>query len=146
MELLKFNMKDALSVKEYILAGKSIFTLKSETTGVHKTYKVVESRKPNLYFVYILTNGSDGYSYIGTIWSISMDYTIGKDVRLSADSVGVKAIEFICSELKNKRIHPKLKILPSKFCCKCGRTLTTPESLKAGIGPECSKRLKQKIR
>lgn len=30
--------------------------------------------------------------------------------------------------------------LVSKNCARCGRTLTTPESIAAGLGPECSKK------
>lgn len=34
----------------------------------------------------------------------------------------------------------KLYALRSGKCCKCNRTLTTPESIAAGIGPECAKK------
>lgn len=30
--------------------------------------------------------------------------------------------------------------LVAKHCARCGRTLTTPESIAAGLGPECQKR------
>jgi len=30
--------------------------------------------------------------------------------------------------------------LVSKHCARCGHVLTTPESIAAGLGPECSKR------
>jgi hypothetical protein len=29
-------------------------------------------------------------------------------------------------------------------CCRCNRTLTTPESIRDGIGPECAKRRREK--
>jgi hypothetical protein len=31
------------------------------------------------------------------------------------------------------------KIQHEGKCCRCGRTLTTPESIERGIGPECVK-------
>ena len=85
--------------------------------------------------------------YIGNIVQStdgSLRFTKGKNVRYNSESMGIKAMEFLMLNINRGMIHPKLHILPSKFCCKCSRTLTTPESLKAGIGPECSKRLETK--
>ena len=33
----------------------------------------------------------------------------------------------------------QINIYHSGHCCKCGRLLTTPESVLNGIGPECAK-------
>jgi len=35
-------------------------------------------------------------------------------------------------------MYPTAEVMHANKCCKCRRTLTTPESITKGIGPECS--------
>ena len=36
-------------------------------------------------------------------------------------------------------LYPTVKVFHSGKCGKCGKKLTTPESIKSGLGPYCSK-------
>lgn len=148
MELLKFNLRDAKSVRVYILAGNSTFTIKSETSGEHRTYKVEKSPDSDtLFFTRMLISGNDTYNYIGCIFvRKNEDLGFSPSKKLTeTNTMGIKALEYLLGNINKGRIHQKLKVMPSNSCCRCGRTLTTPESIKAGIGPECSKAIRKKL-
>jgi hypothetical protein len=56
--------------------------------------------------------------------------------------LAVKAFAFAMLVIDNQlpaSLYPKAKIMHAGKCCKCRRTLTTPQSLMNGIGPECQK-------
>jgi hypothetical protein len=133
------------TAREYVFAGKAIFTLESRKTGAHYTYKVKKCEaKPgekdpgNLYFVSQMTAGSadEGqWSYLGIVRDGK--FTITKKSTANADAPSVKAFAFF---MALKELHPLLSVYHTGRCGKCGRTLTVPESINSGIGPECAKK------
>lgn len=123
---------------KYVKAGNATITLRSEDTGVYYTYKICKHSEKNLWFVSLFTghNNDEDYSYIAYFLDDNVLKTSAKS-KLTADAVPVKAFDYFMKHINN--VPEKLSVFHSGKCCRCGRTLTTPESIQSGIGPECAK-------
>lgn len=128
-------------IPEFVLGGNATITLKSGETGNRYTYKIVNSKdNDNLYFIHLL-HGPDNeknYKYIGcyykdTEYFHSAKYYSNMDKRLRPASV--QAIDYFFKRLYD--IPDNLIVYHEGKCARCGRKLTTPESLERGFGPEC---------
>ena len=131
-------------IKQFILAGKSFFTIQNKETGGRYTYKVSqakddEGKTKNLWFVSILTGGDNegSYSYAGII-SNGVFRLTGKS-RFTLDATSVKGFGWlwsrICSDID---LPEKVEFYHAGRCGRCGRKLTTPESIENGFGPVCA--------
>lgn len=131
-------------IKRFILAGKAQFTVVNIKTENRATYKVSQyikedgSKTP--YFVSFL-NGSDNdnsYKYLGCIFE-NGGFKITKKSP-STDSMSYIIFNWIYNTLFNKNtdLPEEVHFYHVGKCCRCGRTLTTPESIRSGIGPICS--------
>jgi uncharacterized protein DUF6011 len=127
--------------KAFTLAGNATITLESLRTGAHFTYKVRQATDketgeptPGTYFVSLL-NGHDNendYCYLGMIRQGRFGLT--KASRAGAEALSVKAFSFFFGSTE---LHPELVVHHEGRCGRCGRTLTVPESLDSGLGPDC---------
>jgi uncharacterized protein DUF6011 len=131
------TIKDA---KTFALAGNAIITLESLKTGAHFTFKVSQAKdkatgdlKTGLYFVSVLNgqNNESDYMYIGMIRNGG--FTLTRGSRAGGDAMSVKAFNFFW----NAQAPEQLVVRHEGRCGRCGRTLTVPESIDLGIGPEC---------
>lgn len=132
--------------KAFALAGNAIITLQSLRTNTHFTYRVrqatdKETNEPQAgrYFVSLLTNGSadEGtFHYLGMIRDGAFAATKATNGRENSPSF--KAFSFF---FHAKQLHPELVVRHEGRCGRCGRTLTVPESIDAGIGPECREKM-----
>lgn len=138
---------DIKSIKKFVLAGNASFTVKNDTTGKHLTYKVVkhsteDNLKDGVWFVTTL-NGSDNESdfvYIGIITSDG--FRITKKSRFSEDAVSVKGFKWLWNNVTtNRELPDNVKFYHAGRCARCGRKLTTPESVETGFGPICMEKL-----
>jgi hypothetical protein len=129
--------------KAFAFAGNAILTLESLKTGSHFTYKVKQAKdqqtgepKPGVYFVNLLSNGNaedeNNFTYLGMV--MSGVFRLTKASKAGMESPSVKAWRFFMALSEN---HPALVVHHEGRCGRCGRTLTVPESIRAGIGPEC---------
>lgn len=146
--------------KQFVLAGKATFTVEladsfrqerkekyGEDLKAHYTFRVNFKAKngkyPDTYFVKVLTGpeNTKDYTYVGKLLKDS-----GKVVTTSAskwrdDDIRFKLLNRVLAlvwlgdikpiEEKGFGLHHEGK------CGRCGRLLTTPESIERGIGPEC---------
>lgn len=122
----------------FVFGGNSIFTLESGVTGNHFTYRVRKAKdRKGLYFVSVLKgrDNTENYVYVGILTKAGVRLT--KASKHTKDSLCVKALDFFMQHLKN--VPEELHVYHEGRCCCCGRRLTTPESIKSGIGPECAK-------
>jgi hypothetical protein len=133
--------------EKFLLAGRALFTV-SNPKGDHYTFKVrrVESEWPVgsgrmsvTYFVNVKTSGSDRpYQYIGILKTDTGDI---KCTAKSAFLPGTKEYDvakWACQSVIGAKMIPDgYHIEHAGHCGKCGRTLTDPESIQRGIGPEC---------
>lgn len=130
-------------IKEFVLAGNALITLESGVTGAHFTYKIKKSdNDENLFFIKNL-RGSDNendYVYIGCFFADTKKFVVEKSYRdkdVNSWPKSIRAIRYLFNNLDN--VPDVLHVYHNGKCCRCGRTLTTPESIEKGIGPECER-------
>lgn len=127
------------SIKQFILSGNAIFTIKNIDTNNHLTFRV--RHKPDKpHFVSVLTgpNNNDDYDYLGTIFQ-EMNYQHGRKSRIGYEAQSNKAFVWLWNRIRNGRELPaQVEVWHEGRCGRCGRKLTTPGSLEVGFGPECS--------
>src|SRR5580658_5026755 len=139
--------------KDWILAGESIFTIEIPASAnvdkPHYTFKVqkveASDRWPEAFFTKLLTgcDNENSYTYVGKMNpATGQTKTTGKSTKfegtyplrlLNRTLARVWANENEAFENAGYHVHHEGK------CGRCGRTLTVPESIETGYGPECSK-------
>ena len=135
----------------YILAGKSEFTFLSLKTDVRIRYKlqrkVAEQRgkKGQDEYIYFLNTFTDGeYKYAGVLFydDVMRQFKFGRGQRglLNYSHINIKSLLFVLNQLNIENYNLSLKVYHVGKCGRCGRKLTTPESILTGLGPECSKK------
>lgn len=123
-------------IRSFMLAGKAIFTLKSVKTGQRFTFKVKKAKgdRPGLYWVSTGINGQS-FSFMGALkpegYNVARVYQ--GDVKAS------QAFAWFISHLKEDFLPEVIEFWHEGRCGRCARLLTVPESIAAGIGPECIK-------
>jgi hypothetical protein len=147
------NLSTPQKALQFILAGNAYFTLRSLKTGTRYTYRVnVAKAQPGLckwcrkdpcscnltYFVALLSgpDNENDYTYLGVIKENVFRLT--RASKMTADSLPVKAFEWTLSHLMRREFPAQLEVWHEG---RCGRKLTVPDSVAAGIGPECAGRL-----
>jgi hypothetical protein len=140
-------------IRKYVLGGNATFTLVLEN-GTRFTYNVKSTkvdREKNWstgnqdktgYFVSVLT-GSDIYAYIGMM---KLDPLVGEynfDVTHKSQDWKQRPAFYQFQMFWNLlergcRVSPDIEFWHEGSCCMCGRKLTVPSSIEAGIGPECA--------
>lgn len=124
------------SMRRYILAGNAKFTLRSQKTGNHLTYKVRRGDQGDVWWVNRL---SEAYEYIGMIdrngvfrWTPSVPL----ELRHCQHAV---VFSWFWAKLGMGSLTGHLQFYHMGKCGKCGRDLTDPLSIQLGFGPECRK-------
>jgi hypothetical protein len=122
----------------FLRAGYSIFTI-NNPKGEHYTFRIVKHNEKDLWFVGLLT-APDKYTYVGCYDPNTGIVRLTAKSRYKEDSTPVKVIRWALKKIHTNCEFPVgYAFNRSSFCCRCGRTLTHPTSLKYGIGPECAK-------
>jgi len=137
---MSFNtLSDA---KNFAFAGNALITLESRKSWNHHTYKVKLAKdKKDFFFVSHLARGSadeGNFAYLGIV--AGGKFRLTKKSTAAADTEVVKAFDWFM-RLKGPEMPSSLIVHHENKCGKCGRTLTVPESVESGIGPECAKRM-----
>jgi hypothetical protein len=129
------NHSDAI---KFIFAGNSLVTFLNTKSNNRFTYNVKLSKDGSVYFVSVLTM-PEHYEFIGII---SGDYyRHGNKSKITKEAQSVKVFEYIVQKLKSNTLPDFIEIWHEGKCGKCGRTLTVPNSIENGIGPECIKKI-----
>lgn len=119
-----------------------IFTIKSPT-GEHKTFRVHtwkqkegESKPTRSIGLLVGENNTSNYNDFAfvngnkiIVWKKHRGTQLEKFATLIQDML-------FGTHYKNKG----MEILITKNCMRCNRTLTTPQSIQDGIGPECKQK------
>jgi len=139
-----YQFENVEDIKKFIVGGNAIFTLESKITGNWFTYKIKKMKdadEKSPLFVYVLT-GSDNegsYTYMGSIFNYGkLIFKLTPKSKIKQDALSYKAFSFFFNLLMLNQIHKDMGIYHKGICAICGRTLTTPESLKNGIGSTCA--------
>ncbi len=133
MKSHKLNNSDAL---KFMFAGNSTSTFVNTKTDNRFTFKVKQKKDSNLFFVSVLTS-PDVYTYIGTV--INGQFKHGRKSNISKEAQSVRVFDYVFSSLVRKNLPNFIEIWHEGRCGKCGRTLTVPDSIANGLGPECIK-------
>jgi hypothetical protein len=148
MKLVNLENHDYASLKKLLLAGNANFTLHSLKTDTHFTYKIrkkVYTPTNTKYFVSVLT-GTDNdtdYTYAGLLTPVenTLMYRTTPNSKIFYAAPSILAFRFLLSILNGNNPCPNLEFIMSDRCARCGRTITTPQSVKTGYGPECIKHI-----
>ena len=136
---------------EFILGGKSFVTFLNTKTDNRFTFKVVKHKKEDLFFVNVLTS-PDIYTFIGTVNSTG-SFRHSRKSKITGEAQSVKVFSYVFSKLQiivkpSTETEDAITALPefievyhSVRCVKCGKRLTTPNSINLGYGPDCIKRV-----
>ncbi len=149
-------MTDRVHVRQFMFAGDARFTLTSVKTGTRFTYRIrtpEDNGTPGAcsHFVALLT-GSDNensYSYLGQFYrdasspdNFAGRYQHGKKSKIHETAASAKAFVWFVAQLRiNPNVFDHVEFRHEGHCGRCGKTLTTPESIDTGFGPECSAKL-----
>ena len=140
----EFQMSDVTAIRSFVLAGKSIWTLQSKSTGKHYTYRcrffAETENKPleqKIWWIDILTSGGK-FDYLARLKNGTVHIKNGTELTLP-----VKAVDWFLRRVwyEKPEVLQEVNFFHANLCGRCGRLLTTPESVKMGIGPECLKKL-----
>jgi hypothetical protein len=134
------NRIDAI---KFALAGNATFTVVSRLSGNRFTYKVTKQDGTPWFRVGVLTgpDNMSNYTYVG---SIGWDRERYPDPKFFARR-GVEAppsargMEWLVrTAFTNDTAWERVEFHHAGRCGRCGRTLTVPESIETGFGPECA--------
>jgi hypothetical protein len=142
------QLAQAEAVKQFVLGGRAVFTLVSKRTGTRFTYRVTQppaerpTAPPPPHFVGLLRgpDNTNDYAYIGAIFGDAEHVKHTRASKVSPDAPSFKAIDWLWASLSRGTLPETVEFWHEGRCCRCGRALTTPESVAAGIGPVCGGR------
>lgn len=133
------RITDVADIKRFVLGGNARFTLVSKKTGTRFTYRARKPEPGDLTFVSLM-NGPDNessYEFLGTIFPDG-SYRHGKRSRIAESAASATAFAWFHAIVAAGRIPDTLEFWHEGRCGRCGRTLTVPESIATGFGPECA--------
>ena len=134
--------------KDFITAGRAIFTIKSGRTGQHITYRIkhreANGQFPPVWFVSVLTgpDNTNDFTFMGILSTESGNVRLTGNTKYTEDSQPVRVLRWALRRIWNDLPLPDgYTIHHEGRCGKCGRVLTVPASIESGIGPECARQM-----
>lgn len=127
-------------VKDFVLAGNATITLSVNHT--HFTYKIIRSHNNGVYFVRLLSgpDNEQDYTYLGAYITDACLMVPCKTWKGHPSYTWPASLRLIWRLLYNIENIPRdIRVYHEGRCGRCGRKLTTPESIERGYGPECYK-------
>jgi hypothetical protein len=133
----------------HLQAGRSILTVRSRKTGARFTFRfsrpAEEPGRARPIWVSVLTgpDNDSHYEFLGTMWPTpgrSWGYRHSTKSRIADLAPSVKAANWIFRwlALDSKVLLEEAEWWHEGRCGRCGRTLTVPESIETGFGPDCA--------
>ena len=133
--------------REFFLAGRAVFTV-TNPTGDHFTYRINRG-KIGTYDAWVVAylSGPDNhndYSYLGMLDSATGFIRATRGSKASEDTQVFRVARWAMRITWCRwELPPGYKIEHAGRCGRCGRVLTTPESIERGIGPECARKMEE---
>lgn len=140
--------------KEFVLAGSAIFTIEIPETQKphgkqdHYTFRVqhvpASERWGEKWFVQVLTgpNNTEDYTYLGILSPHTGVVTLTAKSAFNATSYRFRILNRVLNRIwaddhQAYEVHG-FKVHHEGMCARCGKVLTTPESVERGLGPVCA--------
>ena len=136
------ELVDPTGTIRFMLAGNAHVTFQSRRTGARFTYRIdAERHDMGPHFVSVLDGPDNGrnYAYLGTIFE-RRAYYHGRKSRIDREAPSAIAFAWVWWRLTAGETHHELAVYHEGRCGRCGRRLTTPESIATGMGPICAGR------
>ena len=118
---------------------KLTFTISSPTKHFTFRLKAVKGQYGGgkTLFLSVLTgpDNESSYSYVGILSQKGRIITT-RNSKVGIDAQSVRSLVWMWNHIED--LPAGYEIRHSGKCCRCGRKLTTPESIEAGIGPVCA--------
>lgn len=125
---------------QFITAGRALFTLEGTTRRF--TFKVSEKEgDPDTTFVSLLTGPDNGRDYTCIALLKGSERTLVLTRKVTPETPSVKAFAWTFERLRRGMSIAPVRFYHHGVCCRCGRTLTTLESILRGIGPDCAEKM-----
>ena len=141
----KIELNQAL---KFMIAGKCEFILYSTKTKDKFYYKLTkkESRNSENEFIYFLNTKVDGeYVYAGVMWFDEKqgEFMFGQGAKgqVNGSHLNIRSLLFVMNKLSSESELKFCEVYHVGTCGRCGKKLTTPESILTGLGPECCKKV-----
>ena len=134
---------DAAGRWAYLTAGQAIVTVETEV-GARYTYRIARKKDGSSpLFASVLTgpNNLTDYTYAGLVQEDGTLRPARPGRGLSPESPSVQALARLLAYARRGTLPPGWTLRHAGRCARCKRTLTTPESLETGLGPECAERV-----
>jgi hypothetical protein len=137
-----------MDLKQFVLGGKAILTLLNTETGNRRTYSIWRSKNGSFY---VSTRGDaeaikkdhKGWSKVG--WIPDTDkprFVHTRYSEVNKTSMAFRGFEWLWRKIvKGDGLPPMMVVYHEGHCGRCGRSLTDPESIDRGFGPECFKKM-----
>lgn len=146
---MRGRLSTSADMLAFALAGNATLTLVSEKTGTRYTFRI---RKPKAaeancpYFVSVMygPDNETQYTYLGCIFP-NQSYRHGRKSSLPEGDVRERAFLWFWNALFRNTVPAQMEVWHEGRCCRCNRKLTVPESIAAGIGPECAGRVQPSV-
>lgn len=131
----------AIRETRFFSGGNATFTV-DNGQGTHYTFKISKGQDDDApYFVGLLSgpDNESSYRYLGIYKPDTGRVILTRKSGYKAESTPVKVIRWALAMLHAGKEFPAgYALMHAGRCCVCGRKLTTPESIEAGIGPICA--------
>lgn len=136
------SMSEA-TLRPYVLGGKAIFTLYSSKTNLRHTFRIKRGKNETWYQIQRLF-GEDNTRDYRVLGVFRIDESGMLCTKYNESNAAQLQIDYFLRVLYDRNrplLWPStMYCYPSKRCARCGRLLTTPESVMTGFGPKCKGR------
>jgi hypothetical protein len=128
---------DAVAAHKFAMGGRARFTLVSKQTGKRYTFRVAKAKDGDMFFASLLVgqNNEADYEYLGFIKNDLGALIAGR--KGNSNHPAFKALDWTLRQLAADTMPEQLEFWHEGRCARCGRALTDPASIEAGVGPEC---------
>lgn len=148
---IKLENKD--DIQMYVYGGKGRFILKSNKSNKSYEFKIKKPAKTvfegykkvpnprysdNILFVFSRINDNVDFQYIGVYRIEENIFNFSKKSKIDITHDTVKGFKWLIKQFENDKDFPsEMEFFHMGICGCCAKTLTTPQSIKMGIGPIC---------
>jgi hypothetical protein len=151
--VLRGQLTDRVAIRRYLEGGNAKLTIQSKTTQDRFTFRFRQPQnerdprdhKPIWVSVLSGTDNETNYAFIGTIFPSRSTTEIRPSPRsrVHLDAPSAVAVAWLLRQVylgsNDEALFGRATIWHEGSCGRCGRTLTVPESVSSGFGPECIK-------